>query len=302
MIRKSIKIKSVNDDILRGYSWECENPEAILVIATGMEEYALRYDNFASFLAENNINVYCIDCYGQGDNALYENDLGIVPCSAFSKNVRIIDDLVKKYSLKGKPTIVLGHSMGSFLIQDYIQRYSKHANKAIIMGSNGPNSNFSYKIGYQLARFVCKTKGENKEAKLLKNLAIGSYAKSVKNRKTDCDWLSYNEENVKQYIDDPKCGHPSSNGFYRELLKGNRRLYKTKFLNKINKKLNILIVSGKDDPVGKFGKGPTSLYKLYKKLEISDVELKLYENLRHEILNEKEKEIVYNDILNFIKK
>lgn len=302
MDRKFIKIKSVNGDILRGYAWECENPEGTVFIVTGMEEHALRYDDFAKFLNEHNFNVYCIDNYGQGENVLDESELGIVPRSAFSKTVRIIDDLVKKYSIEKKPVIVLGHSMGSFLVQDYIQRYSKHATHAIIMGSNGKNAGISYKFGYPLARLVCKLRGEKRTAKFLKSLAVGAYTKSVKHRKTDCDWLSFNEENVKKYIADPKCGHPSSNGFYRELLKGNHRLYKTKFLQKVSSDIKIMIPAGEQDPVGAFGKGPKSLYEMYKKLGVKDVSLKLYKDMRHEILNETNKEIVYKDILEFITK
>ena len=301
MARQNISIKTVNNDILFGYSWECLKPEGIVIIVTGMEEHAKRYDEFASFLNENHYNVYSIDHYGQGENALEENQLGIVPRSFFSKSVRIIDDVAKKYSIKGKPVIVLGHSMGSFMVQDYIQRYAKRPTKAIIMGTNGNNAKLSYAVGYPLARLICKFKGESKQAKLLASLAVGSYGKSIKNRKTDVDWLSYNEGNVKSYIADPKCGHPSSNGFYRELLKGNHRLYKNKFLNKIRKDLPVLIISGKDDPVGAFSKGPSSLYKLYKKIGLGNVTLKLYDNMRHEILNENDKDKVFKDILSFIK-
>lgn len=302
MVKKNISIKTVNDEILFGFSWECEKPVGTVFIATGMEECAYRYDAFANFLCDNGYNVYCIDHYGQGENALEEKLLGIVPRSAFSKFVRILNDLVKKYLIKGKPVIVFGHSMGSFIVQDYIQRYSKAATKAIIMGTNGANAKIAYAFGYPLARFVCKCKGDETEAKFLKSLAVGSYAKSVKHRETDCDWLSYNKENVKKYIEDPKCGHPSSNGFYRELLKGNHRLYKSKFLKKINPDIQIMLPAGKDDPVGSFGKGPKNLAKLYTKLGIKDVELKIYENMRHEILNEDNKEQVYQDILTFIKK
>ena len=170
------------------------------------------------------------------------------------------------------------------------------------MGTNGPNAKVLFAMGYPLARLVAKLRGENRQAKFLANMAVGAYAKSVKNRKTDCDWLSYNEENVNRYLEDPKCGHPSSNGFYRELLKGNHRLYRKKFLAKINKNLPILVTSGKDDPVGAFGKGPTALVKLYHKLGIKNAELKIYENMRHEILNETDNQKVYNDILEFIKK
>ena len=302
MERQNISIKSVNGDILFGFAWECENPEGVVVIATGMEETAARYDDFAKFLNKNGYNVYCVDHYGQGENALEINQLGIVPRSFFSKSVRILDDVAKKYMIKGKPLIILGHSMGSFMVQDYIQRYASRPTKAVIIGTNGQNAKMAYSFGYPLARLVCKMKGEDKEAKFLRNLAVGGYGKSIKDRKTDCDWLSYNTANVNRYIEDPKCGHPSSNGFYRELLKGNHRLYKKKFLLKINKDLPIYITAGLEDPVGAFGKGPTKLASLYKKLGVKDVELKLYEHMRHEILNEDDNLKVYNDILNFIKK
>lgn len=302
MERKTISIKTVNGDSLYGFAWECEKPEGIVVIATGMEECAYRYDDFAKFLNKNNYNVYCVDHYGQGENAIKEEQLGIVPHSFFSKSVRVLDDVAKKYAIKDKPFIILGHSMGSFMVQDYIQRYNNHPTKAVIIGTNGPNGKLAYSAGYPLARLVCKFKGEEKRAKFLASLAVGAYSKAVKNRKTPVDWLSYNEENVKKYIADPKCGHPSSNGFYRELLKGNRRLYKKKFLSKINKDMPIYITAGAEDPVGANGKGPKALSKLYGKYGIKNVELKIYDHMRHEILNEDAKETVYNDILNFIKK
>lgn len=302
MNKRLISIKTVNDDILFGYAWEIDNPKGSLFIATGMEEYAERYDSFANFFCENGYNVYSIDYYGQGENAKGEDELGIVPRSAFSKSVRVLDDAVKKYAIKGKPVIVFGHSMGSFIVQDYIQRYSSHAQKAIICGSDGDNSKLAYKFGYQLARLICKLRGETRKAKFLKSLAIGSYAKAIKHRETDCDWLSYDKGNVERYIADPKCGRGSSNGFYRELLKGNHRLYKDKFLQKINKDLKILVTAGEEDPVGKNGKGPRRLEKMYKDLGVKDVTLKLYPNMRHEIHNETGKEQVLKDFLEFIEK
>lgn len=303
MARKEIVLKTVNNDMMHGFAWECAKPEGVVVIVTGMEEHASRYDDFANFLAKNGYNVYSIDHYGQGSNCPDPKTQGIVPVSFFSKSVRNFDDLAKKYEIKGKPFIIFGHSMGSFMVQDYIQRFSKHPTKAIICGTNGQNAKPAYAVGYQLARLVCALKGEEKEAKLLKALAVGGYAKSVKDRKTDADWLSYNDENNANYIKDEYCGHPSSNGFYREFLKGDARLYKTKFLQKIRKDLPILLIAGEDDAVGAFGKGPRKLYELYtKKLGLQNVDLKVYEHMRHEILNEKDHEKVYKDILEFIKK
>ena len=302
MERKPISIKTVNGDILFGFAWESEKPEGVVVIATGMEEASYRYDDFAKFLNKNGFNVYCVDHYGQGESVVDESQLGIVPRSFFSKCVRVLDDVAKKYAIKDKPLIIFGHSMGSFMVQDFIQRYNKRPTKAVIMGTNGPNAKVLFSMGYPLARLVAKLRGENRKAKFLAGMAVGAYSKSVKDRKTPLDWLSYNEENVQKYIADPKCGYGSSNGFYRELLKGNHRLYKKKFLEKINKELPILVIAGKDDPVGAHGKGPTALVNLYHKLGVKNAELKLYDHMRHEILNEDDKLKVYNDILEFLKK
>ena len=131
-------------------------------------------------------------------------------------------------------------------------------------------------------------------------LSFGPYIKSVTDRKTDLDWLSYNEENVNRYIADPWCGHPNTRGFWLEFMKGMSTLWDENAMKCISPAEHILIVSGKDDPVGQMGEGLKWLYKKYKLLGIKDVSLKLYDCMRHEILNEKDNEKVYDDILGFI--
>lgn len=302
MAREQITLKTVNDEIMHGYHWKKENPKANVIVVTGMEEYLLRYDDFANYLNSQGFDVMGIDHYGQGDNAPEEKEMGIVPRSFFSKSVRNINELVKLAKKNGLPTYVFAHSMGSFMLQDFIQRFPDSADKAVICGTNGPNGAFAYKAGYPLARLICKCRGETRTAKMLRNLAVGGYAKSIKNRKTDADWLSYNEENNKKYLEDPRSGHPSSNGFYRELLKGNRRLYQKKFMVKIKKDLPVFVIAGEEDPVGAKGKGPTKLVELYKKYGLTNVELKIYPKMRHEILNEPDNKTVYQDIVNFFNK
>lgn len=291
--------KTVSGDLLKGHIWKIDNAKANIVIVTGMEEHSARYDDFAMFLNKNGYNVVCVDHYGQGENVTDLSKQGIVPSSFFSRSVKNIDDIVKLTKKNKLPTYLFAHSMGSFMIQDYVQRFADHVDKVVICGSNGPNAKKLFKLGFKLAKIIVTKKNREKRATTLEKLAIGSYAKSVKNRKTNCDWLSYNEENVKRYIDDPKCGGGSSNGFYYEFLKGNARLYNKKFLKKISSKINLLIIAGEDDPVGAFGKGPRKLFKMYKKLGVNNVQLKMYENMRHEILNENNNQSVYNDILNF---
>lgn len=302
MPRSLFSIKTVNGDLLKGYSWVVDDAVANLIIVTGMEEYLGRYDDFAKFLNNNKINVYGVDHYGQGLNAPKEADLSIVPPSFFSKSVRVINDITKKVKKNGKPIIIFGHSMGSFIVQDYVQRFANNCSeeKIIICGSNGPNAKLLFKLGYFLARVTTSEKSKNQKSKFVASMATGSYAKKIKNHKTNFDWLSYNEENVKKYIDDKLCGYGSSKIFYREFLKGNARLFNKKFIGKINKDSRIFIIAGEDDPVGDFSKGPKALFKLYQDVGVKNVDLKIYKNMRHEILNEKDHQVVYDDILNFI--
>lgn len=303
MSREKITLTTVNEETMHGYAWKCEKAKANVVIVTGMEEYLLRYDDFANFLNSKGFNVFGIDHYGQGETAGEESKLGFVPKSFFSKSVRNVNDLVKKVKKEsGLPTYIFAHSMGSFMAQDYVQRFTNGADKVVICGTNGPNGNGAYKLGYPLAKLVCKCKGEDKRAKFLASLAIGGYVKSVKHRKTDADWLSYNEKNNSDYIANPYCGYGSTNGFYRELLKGNRRLYNKKFMAKIRKDLPIFVIAGKEDAVGAKGKGPTKLVALYKKYGLTNVELKLYDHMRHEILNEPDHLTVYDDVVKFYEK
>lgn len=303
MKRSSYSIKTVNGDILKGYFWSAEKPVGNFVIVTGMEEYAGRYDDFAGFLAKNGYNVVCVDHYGQGLNSVGGKKLGIVPPSFFSKTVRNIDDIVKKVrKATNLPVVVFGHSMGSFIVQDFVQRFTNDADKIIICGSNGPNAKLLFKFGAKIGKLTCSKKNQFEKAKLMANLSVGAYAKSVKNRKTVNDWLSYNEENVQKYCNDPLCGYGSSRIFYRELLKGNARLFNKKFLKKISLENHILVIAGEDDACGAFGKGPRALYKQYQKLGVKDVELIVYPHMRHEILNEKEHQRVYDDVLRFISK
>lgn len=284
---------------LFGYSWTVESPKANVIIVTGMEEYAERYDEFANFLNEHGYDVFCIDHYGQGLNVSNVDELGIVPPSFFSKSVKNIDQLVSKCRPSCLPTYIFAHSMGSFMLQDYIQRFTQHVNKVVICGTNGPSNKLTYSFGYFLAKLLVRKKNRDQKAKLFSHLAFGAFNKKIKNPNFAFDWLSNNVENVERYVQSPYCGYGSTNGFYLELLKGNNRLFKKKFIKKIRPDMSIFIVSGQDDPAGSFGKGPKSLYRMYRRNGVSDVHLKLYANMRHEILNENGHEAVFQDILRF---
>jgi len=301
MARDKVKMTLKNGEELYGYSWTVEKPIANVVVLTGMEEHSLRYDNFATFLNGHGYNVYCVDHYGQGENADEPEKLGVWPNSGFSKTVKSTDELVEKLRVSVLPTYLFGHSMGSFIVQDYIQRYTEHVNKVILSGTNGPNR-LMIGVGYLLARLLVNKNNRKKPSKFLRNLMLGPYTAAIKNHKTKTDWLSVNEDNVRRYNEDPKCGYlyESKKSFYREFLKGLNRLHKPKFMRKIRPDMSILLVAGAEDPVGNKSKGVLKLAKLYKHLGVKDVQTIIYPNMRHEILNENDNAKVYQDILNFL--
>lgn len=301
MARNEIKLDTKFGDSLYGYAWTIEKPKGNVIIVTGMEEYALRYDEFAQFLNANGYDVFCIDHYGQGLNAKNEAERGVVPSSFFSKSVKNIDQIVVACRESLLPTTILAHSMGSFMLQDYIQRFTTHINKIVLVGSNGPNAKITYKFGKAIAKLTLTKKNRNKKHFFMDKMIFGMYGKHFKDEGPS-SWLSLDPKNVEKYKQDEQCGYVSTHGFYYEFMKGCNRIYQKKFLKKIRKDMNILIVSGTDDPVGAYGKGPYKLFQLYKKLGLNNVELKLYDELRHELLNEENRHEVYEDILAFLDK
>ncbi len=294
------KYQITRRETLYGHKWIVDKNKVNAIIVTGMEEHAERYADFAKFLNKNGVNVYIIDYYGQGENVVHgKHTLGVVPKHGFEKFTTALGTLALKLKTTGHPLYILGHSMGSFLTQRTLQKYSSYFEKAVIIGSNGPTPLFT--LGKIVANITVNNRNRNKTSKLLASMAVGSYAKSIKDAKTPLDWLSHNEENVKQYIDNPLDGGPSSKGFYLELLRGTSSLYKKDNYATVRRDIPLLIIAGQEDPVGNYGKGIEKLVDFYKNLEFKNIESTVYANMRHEILNETDKDVVYKDILKFLK-
>ena len=288
--------------VVKGNDYPIDNPKGNVLIITGMNEYSARYAPFAASLNEAGYSVYVLDHLGQGENVKKAEEQEIVPHGAWKKELEALSLKAKQLKESGLPLTLMGHSMGSFSVQAYLETYPDTIDKAIIMGSNGKNNLMAIKFGWMLSKMRAKEKNWNKEDKLMENASLGPYTKAVKNHKTDVDWLSYNEDNVKAYIADPYCGHFDTYGFYYEFMSGMKELYKKKNLENVSENTPILIVSGEEDPVGANGKGPKSLKKMYDSLGVKDVTLILYPHMRHEILNEVERATPIKDIVDFLNK
>ena len=298
---KKLTILSRSGDEMHGLSWEIENSKASVVIMEGMEEHTSRYDFLAKYLNKEGFSVYALDAYGQGENVLEDmSNVGIWPKEGFAKQVIAVDTLVEKLKDETKkPVFLFSHSMGSFMCQDYIQRFPDHVSKVVLCGSGAKNP--AVPMGYALAKMIVREKNREKKAGLLNKLMFGNFNKKIKNPRTGYDWLSVNQENVDKYIADPLCGFGPRNGFCYEFVKGMAQIHKGSNLKKLNPDINIFIISGSDDPVTTYGKSVGKLEQMYHKFGVKNVQTKIYQGLRHEILNEDRKEEVAADIAKFFK-
>jgi alpha-beta hydrolase superfamily lysophospholipase len=294
------EVKINDQHSLKGNDYRIENPKANLLVFTGMDEYSARYARFAGDMNKLGYSVSVLDHFGQGENAKSVDEQEQWPKGAWDMELIALKNKVDELKKEGKPVYLMGHSMGSFFMQSYLEHYPNTIEKIIIMGSNGPGSPLG--LARFLARITTTNHSWNKTSHFIQKMALGPYTKAIKNAKTPLDWLSYNEENVKKYIADPYCGHSNTKGFYVGFTAGMATLYQTKFKKQISKDEHIYLVSGADDPVGNCSKGVKALYQMYQDLGVKDVTLKIYPQMRHEVLNEDKRDEVIHDLDVFLSK
>lgn len=284
------------------YTWLPEQtPKAVLHIVHGMAEHALRYDDFAQAACKRGFAVVASDHRGHGKTGAKSGLMGyLADGDGFG---RVVDDqkeinaeIQKQYP--ALPIVIIGHSFGSFVTQEYIERYGATVKAAVLIGSAGPNPSVS--LASLLANCNCACKGRKTPATFMNALVFGSYNRRIKNPHTAFDWLSRDEKEVKKYNDDEYCGFVCTTGFFQDFMRGLKRLHTQEALKGIPVSLPVLIASGSEDPVSDGGKTLKKLSRIYQDIGIRDVTLKLYENARHEILNESNKEEVKDDILKWI--
>ena len=288
---------------IHAVEWVPEGPvRAVLVVAHGVSEYILRYQGLAAYLTERGFAVAGHDHLGHGTSvAEGAPRLYFGPRGSWDDVVR---DLYARRELAGKrfpgvPVFLLGHSMGSFLARTYLIRYPGTVAGAILMGT-GQMVPAVLAAARVLAAEEARRVGEDHASPLVTKLAFETYNRRFAPNRTAFDWLAANEESVDRYIADPLCGGDTTTGLFREMLSGIAYVAKGENLRKMNLNTPVLFLSGEDDPVGDMGKGVRRAYAAFRRAGVRDAELKLYPGLRHEILNEADRETVYRDILDWL--
>ena len=298
--QKEEKVKEEPYDILdiegyhhlKLYSYvydKIKNPKAVVLIVHGMMEHAFRYDNFARFLNDNGYYVIANDLRGHGHTAV-DKKFGMGEKDIFQETVQ--DEIVMLEKIKDAynlPVYLFGHSYGSMISQAIIQN-TDIVEKCVLCGTANGSSGIM-KMGGSFTKFLSLFKGDTAKAGVVENMCIKNYGKKFENG----NWLTRDENVFKAYQEDEFCGGTFPFGFYKSMLTNMKKI--NAGINKIGNK-KIFLIAGEKDPVGSCGKQVVALNKRYLSNNI-DSRVKIYPECRHELINELNKEEVYNDILDF---
>jgi alpha-beta hydrolase superfamily lysophospholipase len=285
---------------------------AVVHIVHGMAEHGGRYRRLAEKLCDAGMEVWAADQRGHGKTAdLSVNGPGtggiLGHCADSDTFGRISADID---GLNGEirkvhpniPVFLLGHSWGSFIVQNYIENQGsgeKTIDGCILSGTRGPDR-FKLKAARPLMALLALLRGQRKGSSAAHAIADGPYSKPFRPNRTSFDWISRDEAEVDAYVNDPCCGKLCSSGFYRDLIKGLCLIHRPEAMTRIRLNLPIYIFGGSADPVGEMGASPTALVNTYASLGIEDMEFVLYPGARHETLNETNRDEVMGNLLSWI--
>lgn len=306
LTKSNFSFKSSNGvNTIRGikiYSDEIEKI-GVLQIAHGMVEHYERYLDFMEYMAQQGFVVYMADHLGHKHSVENDEDLGFFAEKNGYKY--ILNDMryISKIAKRENPDLklfLLGHSMGSFYARSFAAVYPDVLDGLLISGTGTAPG------GICLAKSVLDTlmaiKGNRYRSEKINDMLFGSYVSKIDNPRTKSDWISRDNEIVDKYISDKYCQFIFTLSGFKDLVCILEMANSEKTYKNTSKKLPIYIFSGSMDPVGNYGAGVMNIFGEYKKYGMEDVTVKIYTGGRHEMLNEINKEEVYENIKNWVVK
>lgn len=280
--------------------------KAIVVLCHGMLEHSLRYDRVGYLFVENGFALNAHDHRGHGKTANNAVQKGcgafgkIADSDGFSKVVSDLDEIIDEVrkDFPGKKVILLGHSFGSIVAQNYIENHGNKVDACILCGTTGPKS--IAKAGLFLCNLLCLF-GKNRRSAFLQNkVAFRGYLSKIKNPSSANAWISKNEDNVQMYENDSWCGGTATVSFIRDITAGLCKTHRDKAMKKIPKDLPVYFIAGTEDPVGDYNKSIKKLISIYKSNGMKNIQECFIEGERHEVFNEKDGDENVLKVINWI--
>ena len=283
---------------IHGCRWTPEeSPKAVVQIVHGIAEFIERYDEFAAYLNGLGFLVVAEDHMGHGQSVGENGIQGYFHggwFTAVEDTMTLLRETQAAYP--DIPYVLFGHSMGSFMARTILCKYPDSGISAAVICGTGWQPAALLPPVTRFIEAVCRKDGEDKPSAFLENLVFGSYNKRVEHPRTAYDWLSRDAKIVDAYIAHPMCGFTPTAGLLREMMKGLTYIEKPAHLEAMKKDLPVFFVAGGDDPVGSYGKGVRHTVSEFKKAGMTDVSCRIYPLCRHEILNEINRQEIFEDI------
>jgi len=266
--------------------------QGIVQLSHGMVEDKKYYYDFMKYLTKNGFVTIINDHRGHGNSIKDKDDLGYMYDESGNYIVEDLYEVTKyvKDRFPNKSVTLLGHSMGSLVVRCYLKKYDKEINKLIVCGS--PSINGMSKMGLNICQIFKKFKGDRYRSKFINKMVLGG--------DTTNNWLSYDRKYVKEYSEDKNCGYIFTVNGFINLMHLMINTYDDNYKVK-NKDLDVLFIAGEDDIVIKNKKLWMKSINHLKNVGYKNMDYVLYSRMKHAILNEKDKNKVYEDVLDFIK-
>ncbi len=278
----------------------CAAPRFLCLIIHGMAEHRRRYEPFARWLASQGGIICTFDLPGHGETAPGPEQLGFFARQAGADQVLQDIDAIAEHLQRqapGLPLFMFAHSMGSLISRDYCATYKRPLAGVIWSGTPGPNPLLG--VGQAIAAVSRLFHGPMYRDPLLDKMLHQGHFSRISQPRTAFDWLTRDEAIVEAYVRDPWCGNPFTVAGMQDMMVWSKRVNQSAWASKLDRKLPVLIMGGADDPVSGYGQGPALVGQWLQQLQ-QPVQLKIYPNCRHEILNEVNRDDVYQDIWHWL--
>lgn len=284
--------------VIHGCRWEPEGKvRGVVQIIHGIAEYAQRYEPFARYLNKLGYLVVAEDHMGHGKSGGKGTVRGYFHGGWFSA---VEDSYQLMQSTHAEfpdvPYVLFGHSMGSFMTRTLLIRHPDCPLSGAVICGTGWMPEAVIQAGLAMAKLSCRMGEDSGTSDGLHKMMFGAYNRKVEHPRTAFDWLNRDAKQVDAYIADPMCGFQETVGLARDMLGGMLFNQKAEHLQKMRKDLPVHFVAGGDDPVGDYGKGVRKTADKFRKAGMERVSCKIYPLCRHEILNEINKQEIFEDI------
>lgn len=275
--------------------------KGVVQISHGMCEYVERYEKFIDYLCGLGFAVCGNDHLGHGASVAGKDELGYfapeLGWTFLPRDMRKMT-LIMKEKYPELPFVIFSHSMGSFITRAYMTKFDSKYDGVILCGTSGGDP--ALNAGLILAKTIISQFGDHYRSEKLENLISGVGNQRIPLKRTRFDWITRDTDALAEYIRDERRNFIFTARGYYDLIMLIEYINEPAWADKLNKDIPIYIISGSDDPIGNYGKSVEKVYTRLQEANHKDVEMKIYEGARHELLSELNRDEVISDIMGWI--